>query len=61
MAARKRLSAVERVMLEITDRDSYRIYRCPQHGVFAKRNDVDDKTCGYKCGYVADSEFYEDK
>ncbi len=55
----KRLTKTEKVMLEITDRSQYKVYRCPEHGVFAQRNDVATGECAYKCDFKATEGFFE--
>ncbi|WP_313640091.1 hypothetical protein [Paenibacillus sp.] len=53
----KKLSATEHVILEITDREIYGIYRCPTHGIYVLRRPHDSTDCPYKCGHVANSEY----
>lgn len=44
----KKLSKVEKIILAITDKDKYDIYRCPEHGVYAILKGNED-TCRHGC------------
>lgn len=43
----KKLSSVEKMLINITDTDKYNLYRCEEHGIFAVRKDNDTQLCSY--------------
>jgi hypothetical protein len=47
MILKKRLSQVEKFLIENANDDNYSTRYCNDHGVFQKRQDVDDGKCIY--------------
>lgn len=46
----RKLNKMDKMILEITNTDSYNLYICPVHGMYAKRKDTDiDGSCPHEC------------
>lgn len=43
----KKLSTVEKMLIDTTDTDTYNLYRCPEDGIFAIRKDIEKQICPY--------------
>lgn len=45
----KRLTKVEKAILEMVDSEKYNSYRCPEHGVYKVRKDLpmEKQVCAY--------------
>lgn len=47
MAKENKLSTIDQMLYDITDKDKYNLYLCEEHGMFAVRKDNTEQFCQY--------------
>lgn len=43
----KKLSTIDQMIVDITDKEKYNLYRCEEHGMFSVRKDIEEQVCSY--------------